>query len=295
MVPHPSPVAGASSPLGSVAMDIGVTMFATDLSIRPDRLAGELEDRGFESLWLPEHTHIPVGRRTPYPGGGELPDQYKRTYDPFVAIAGAAAKTERLVFGTGICLVAQRDPIVLAKEVASVDVLSDGRFVFGVGYGWNFDEMEDHGVDPKRRRALVREKILAMKALWTEEEATFDGELIHLPPSWSWPKPVQQPHPPIILGGAAGPTLFNNIIEWSDGWIPIGGAGLTTTLPQLRHAAEEAGRDPDSLQVIVFGALPDSGKLDHYRQIGVTRTVLNLPSAPADVILPILDGWSKFL
>jgi probable F420-dependent oxidoreductase len=276
-------------------MEIGVTMFPTDLSIRPDHLAIELETRGFESLFFPEHTHIPTSRRTPYPAGGELPEEYKRTFDPFVAIAAGAARTERLIFGTGICLVAQRDPIVLAKDVASVDVLSGGRFVFGVGYGWNVDEMEHHGVDPKRRRALVREKILAMKALWSDEEARFDGEFVHLEPSWSWPKPRQQPHPPIFLGGAPGPTLFGHVVEWADGWMPIGGAGLGSTLPQLRRAAEEAGRDPDSIGIMIFGAAPDAGKLDYYRQLGVTRTVFGLPSAPADTVLPLLDKWSQLL
>ncbi|HSS08652.1 MAG TPA: TIGR03619 family F420-dependent LLM class oxidoreductase, partial [Acidimicrobiales bacterium] len=174
-------------------MKIGVTMFPTDLAIRPDQLAAELEVRGFESLFFPEHTHIPIGRRTPYPMGGELPEEYKRTFDPFVTIAAATAKTTSLVLGTGVCLVAQRDPILLANEVASVDVLSGGRVVFGVGYGWNVDEMEDHGVNPRQRRALVREKVLAIKALWTEEVAGFDGELVHFEPSWSWPKPAQRP------------------------------------------------------------------------------------------------------
>jgi probable F420-dependent oxidoreductase len=276
-------------------MEIGVMMFPTDQTIRPDRLARELEDRGFESLFFPEHTHIPTGRRTPYPAGGELPEEYKRTFDPFVAIAAAAARTERLILGTGVCLVAQHDPILLAKEVASVDLISDGRFEFGVGFGWNVDEMEDHGVDPKRRRSLVREKILAMKALWTQDEASFAGEFVNLQPSWSWPKPVQQPNPPIFLGGRAGPTVFRHVIEWADGWMPIGGGGLTTTIPQLRQAAEDAGRDPDTIAIIVFAAQPDAGKFDHYRELGVARTVLGLPPGPADVVLPLLDGWAKLL
>jgi probable F420-dependent oxidoreductase len=276
-------------------MEIGVMMFPTDKTIRPDQLARELEDRGFESLFFPEHTHIPTGRRTPYPAGGELPDEYKRTFDPFAAIAAAAARTERLMLGTGVCLVAQHDPIVLAKTVASVDLISDGRFEFGVGFGWNIDEMEDHGVDPKRRRGLVREKVLAMKALWTQEEASFTGEFVNLQPSWSWPKPVQQPNPPIFLGGRAGPTVFRHVIEWADGWMPIGGGGLTTTLPQLRQAAEDAGRDPETIAIIVFAAQPDAGKLDHYREIGVSRTVLGLPPGTADVVLPLLDTWAKLL
>jgi probable F420-dependent oxidoreductase len=276
-------------------MKIGVTMFPTDLAIRPDRLAVALEERGFESLFFPEHTHIPIGRRTPYPMGGELPEEYKRTLDPFVAIASAAARTSALVLGTGVCLVAQRDPIVLAKEVASIDVLSGGRIVLGVGYGWNVDEMEDHGIDARRRRAVLREKVLAMKALWTKDVAGFDGEFVRFEPSWSWPKPTQQPHPPVLIGGAAGPTLFRHIVEWADGWMPIGGTGLSRTWPELRRLAEQHDRDPDTIKINVFGAGADPGNLEHYRHMGVARTCLALPSAPAEVVLPLLDNWVKLL
>jgi probable F420-dependent oxidoreductase len=276
-------------------MKIGVTMFPTDLAIRPDQLAIELEDRGFESLFFPEHTHIPIGRRTPYPMGGELPEEYKRTFDPFIAIASAAARTRTLTLGTGVCLLAQRDSILAAKEIASLDVLSGGRIVLGVGYGWNVDEMEDHGVDPRRRRTILREKVLAMKALWTADVTAFDGEFVHFEPSWSWPKPVQQPHPPVFLGGAAGPTLFRHLVEWADGWMPIGGTGLSQTWPELRRVAEEHGRDPDSIEINVFGARPDAGNLEHYRNIGVVRTCLALPSASADVVLPLLDRWAKLV
>ena len=276
-------------------MKIGVTMFPTDLTIRPEQLAIELEDRGFESLFFPEHTHIPIGRRTPYPMGGELPEEYKRTFDPFIAVASAAARTRALTLGTGVCLLAQRDPIVLAKEIASLDVLSGGRIVLGVGYGWNVDEMQDHGVDPTRRRAVLREKVLAMKALWTSDVAGFEGEFVRFEPSWSWPKPVQQPHPPVFLGGAAGPILFRHLVEWADGWMPIGGTGLSHTWPELRRVAEEHGRDPDSIEINVFGARPDAGNLEHYRNIGVVRTCLALPSAPTDVVLPLLDKWAKLL
>ena len=276
-------------------MKIGVSMFPTDLTIRPEQLAIELEDRGFESLFFPEHTHIPIGRRTPYPMGGELPEEYKRTLDPFVAIASAVARTRTLTLGTGVCLVAQRDPIVLAKEIASLDVLSGGRIVLGVGYGWNVDEMEDHGVDPHRRRAVLREKVLAMKALWTADVAGFEGEFVHFEPSWSWPKPVQQPHPPVFLGGAAGPTLFRHLVEWADGWMPIGGTGLSQTWPELRRVAEEYGRDPESIEINVFGARPDARNLEHYRNIGVGRTCLALPSASEDVVLPLLDEWAKLV
>ncbi len=198
-------------------------MFPTDYTIGPVQLATEAERRGFASLWFPEHTHIPVGRRTPWPGGGDLPQEYSHTLDPFVALGAAAAVTERLHLGTGICLVAQHDPIVLAKEVATLDLISGGRFLFGIGVGWNEDEMEHHGVDPSRRRAVVREKVLAMKALWTQDEASFDGEFVKFEPSWSWPKPVQQPHPPILMGGAGGPVTYRHIIEYCDGWMPISG------------------------------------------------------------------------
>ena len=276
-------------------MDIGVTLFVTDHSIRPDVLAREVEDRGLESIWYPEHTHIPVSRRTPYPGGGELPEMYKRTLDPFVAIAAGAAVTTRVRFGTGICLVAQRDPIVTAKEVATVDLLSGGRFHFGIGFGWNHDEMEDHGVDPRHRRALGREKVLAMRELWTRDEASFEGEYVHLPPSWQGPKPVQRPHPPILIGGAAGPTLFRHVAEYGDGWIPIGGAGVKDQLPVLRAAVEEAGRDPASVEVVIFAALADPAKIDYYRSLGIRRTVLNLPPAKADTVLPLLDQYAKLL
>ena len=276
-------------------MDIGVTIFLTDKSIGVVELARALEERGFESLFLPEHTHIPTSRTTPYPLGGELPDEYRRTVDPFVARGAAAAVTERLKLGTGICLVAQHDTIALAKAVASVDAISNGRFVFGIGYGWNVDEMEDHGVAPKGRRELVREQVLAMQSLWRDEEASFDGKYVKLPPSWAWPKPAQQPRPPVFIGGAPGPTLFRHIAEYADGWMPIGGAGVRESLPALHAAMEEAGRDPSTMDLLIFFSIPDKGKLDYYREMGVTRTVFGLPSAPADVVLPLLDKYAELL
>jgi probable F420-dependent oxidoreductase len=276
-------------------MDVGVTIFLTDKSIGVVELARALEERGFESLFVPEHTHIPTARRTPYPAGGDLPGEYSRTYDPFVALGAAAAVTERLRLGTGICLVAQHDTIALAKAVASVDAVSDGRFIFGIGYGWNVEEMEDHGVAYKERREIVREQMLAMKSLWTDDEASFDGKYVKLSPSWAWPKPVQKPNPPVFLGGAAGPKLFRHIAEYADGWMPIGGAGVRESLPALRAAAEEAGRDPASIDLLMFFVTPDRGKLDYYAELGVSRTVLGLPSAPADVILPILDRYAELL
>lgn len=276
-------------------MHVGVTIFLTDRSIGTVEVARAAEERGFESLWLPEHTHIPTTRRTPYPAGEPLPPEYYRTHDPFVALTAAAIATERLKVATGICLVAQHDPIVLAKSVASLDHVSDGRFLFGIGYGWNEDEMEDHGVDPSRRRAIVREKVLAMKELWTEEEASFDGEFVHLPPSWAWPKPVTAPHPPIHIGGAGGPTLLRHVAEYADGWMPIGGRGMSTKLPELRRLAEEQGRDPDAIEISVMAPRPDRELFDHYESIGVHRVVLWLPSAPADEVLPFLDRYVPLL
>ena len=276
-------------------MDVGVTIFLTDKSIGVVELAKALEERGFESLFVPEHTHIPVSRRTPYPAGGDLPDEYRRTYDPFVALGAAAAVTTNLKLGTGICLVAQHDTICLAKEVASVDALSNGRFIFGIGYGWNVDEMENHGVVPKDRRELVREQVLAMKSLWNDEEASFEGKYVKLPPSWAWPKPVQRPGPPIFVGGAAGPTLFRHIAEYADGWMPIGGAGVRESLPALHKAVEEAGRDPASVDLLIFFSVPDKGKLDYYAEMGVGRTVFGLPSAGAEVVLPLLDRYAELL
>ncbi len=276
-------------------MPLGVMMFPTDRTIEPVELARAVEERGFDSLWFPEHTHIPMSRKTPYPAGEPLPEEYFRTHDPFVALAMAAAVTTTLKVGTGICLVAQHDPIVLAKEVASLDRLSGGRFLFGIGYGWNVDEMEDHGVDPKTRRALVREKVLAMRELWSKEEASFEGEHVRIPPTWLWPKPTQQPGPPVLIGGAAGPTLFRHVVDYADGWMPIGGRGLTEKLPELRKLAEESGRDPDTVRVSVFGARPDPGILGHYAELGVDRTILFLPPASRDKVLPVLDKLSGLL
>lgn len=276
-------------------MFLGVFMIPTDLAMRPDDLAREVEDRGFESLFVSEHTHIPVSRRTPYPPGRGLPDQYRRMLDPFVALSAASTVTTRLKLGTGICLVAQHDTITLAKQVASLDHLSGGRLVFGIGYGWNIEEMANHGVDPRCRRSLVREKMLGMQRLWSEEEASYEGEFVRFDPSWMWPKPVQQPRPPVLLGGAAGSTLFRHVAEFADGWMPAGGSGLPASLARLRQAFEEADRDPASLRVTVFGSIPDRGKIEHYASLGVERMVLPLPSAGAATALRVLDRYAAFL
>jgi probable F420-dependent oxidoreductase len=271
-----------------MGLGLGVTIFLTDTSIGAVELAKEVEARGFESLWVPEHTHIPVGRKTPYPGGEPLPEEYRRTHDPLVVLTAAAAVTTTLRVGTGISLVAQRDPIVTAKAVATLDLLSAGRVSLGVGFGWNEDELEHHGVAMRDRRAVARERVLAMQALWAEDEAGFEGEHVRFSPSWSWPKPLRR-RVPVLLGGAPGPKLFAHIAEYCDGWIPIGGRGLTEAIPELRRVVEEAGRDPAGLEIIPFGSIPDPGKLDHFERLGVTECVFRIPSWPRDRVLPLLD------
>jgi probable F420-dependent oxidoreductase len=280
-------------------MHYGVTMFMTDLTMRPDDFAREVESRGLHSIYLPEHTHIPVSRRTPPPtGDAELADEYRRTLDPFVALAMAAAVTDRVLLGTGICLVAQREPIVTAKAVASLDHLSGGRFVFGIGFGWNADEIEHHGITMPERRDVAREHMLAMRELWNEEEAEFHGKRVELSPSWSWPKPAPRPDvagPPMSTGGAAGPKMFAHIAEYADGWIPIGGRGIRAALPELHAACESVGRDPSTLRIVPFGTIPDAGKLEYYSSLGINEIVLRVPSGDADTVLPLLDRYAALV
>lgn len=274
-------------------MRFGVTLFATDRTMRPDDLAVEVEARGFHSLYLPEHTHIPVSRRTPPPTGDvELPDEYRRTLDPWIALAMAGARTSTLRLGSGVALVAQHDPIALAKALATLDHLTGGRVVLGVGYGWNHDEMEDHGVDPRARREVVREYVLAMRALWAPEPVGLDGAYVHLAPSWAWPKPDAIP---VLIGGGAGPKLFGAIADYGDGWIPVGGGGLATSLPGLRETWAAAGRDPEGLEIVPFGSLPDAGKLAHYEELGVTEVVLRLPAGGRDDVMPALDAFAALV
>lgn len=277
-------------------MRIGVFIFATDYSIDIRELARALEDRGFESLFLPEHTHIPVSRKTPWPGGGELPREYSHTFDPFVALSFAASATTRLKLGTGICLVPQRDPIVTAKSVASLDSLSEGRFIFGMGGGWNVDEMENHGVRYETRFKMLREHVLAMKALWTEEAASFHGDFVDFDPAWSNPKPVQQPHPPIILGGETQYTL-RRVVEYCDGWFPRAGPAFEPVegMSRLRQAAAEAGRDMETLSVTVFRLPADKKRIETFADAGVERGLLQLPSAGRDEVLRLLDEYAPLL
>ncbi len=277
-------------------MQYGITMFSTDTSMSVPDLARAAEARGFHSLYIPEHTHIPTSRRTPAPTGtAELAEEYRRTVDPLVALAAASMVTERIRLGTGICLVAQREPIVTAKAIATLDQLSGGRFQLGIGFGWNHEEMEDHGVDVKRRRDQTREHMLAMRALWTYDVAFFHGEFVDFEPTWSWPKPAQPGGPPVLLGGAPGPKMFAHIAEYADGWIPIGGAGVRAALPDLHRACEAVERDPASLRIVPFGTLPDPGKLEYYASIGVTEIVLRVPTGDAELVLPILDDHARLV
>ena len=270
-------------------LHIGLTIFPTDYSIQPTELAIEAEARGFESLWLPEHSHIPTSRKSPWPGGPELPKYYYDSYDPFVSLGAAAAVTKKIKLATGICLIIERDPIHTAKEVSTLDRLSAGRFIFGIGGGWNAEEMANHGTAFATRFKVMRERIAAMKQIWTQPKAAFAGEFVKFDEMMQWPKPVQKPHPPIIVGGGF-PHAAKRAIAYGDGWIPIGARlNVLDVLPQFRSMAKEAGRDPASLSFDVFGAAPDLDLLKRYRDAGVDRVVLGLPSKSRDDVLPLLD------
>ncbi len=271
-------------------MRIGLFYFPTDYGVNIGELARAAEDRRFESLFLPEHTHIPKSRRTPYPGGGELPRAYSHTHDPFVALSFAAAATKKLLLGTGICLVPQRDPIVTAKCVASLDELSGGRFIFGIGGGWNVDEMENHGAQYETRFKLMRERILAMKALWTEDEARYHGQMVNFDPVWMYPKPRQKPHPPVLLGGSSDYTL-KRVVEFCDGWLPIARPGFDPkqAVERLRQAASTANRDLSTLSITVFGAPAEKAALDAFREAGIERALLAVPDLSRNEIMDLLD------
>jgi probable F420-dependent oxidoreductase len=276
-------------------MQFGASMFFTDYSMSAVALARALEERGFESVWSPEHSHIPVSRRSPWPGGAELPKRYYDCMDPFVSLTAAAAATTTLKLGTGVCLVNQRDPIQTAKLVASLDQVSGGRFLFGIGIGWNAEEMENHGTAFDTRAKLTRERIEAMKAIWTQSKAEYHGEFVNFDPIMAWPKPVQKPHPPIIVGGGF-PQGARRALRYGDGWIPITGrAPVEDALAKFRDMAKEAGRDPSEVPVTAFGVPEDAGTLRRYRELGVARAVVALDSEKDDVILPILDRWAALM
>ena len=270
-------------------MDFGLFIFPSDTTLQPIEAGRAAEEAEFESLFFPEHSHIPTSRATPWggvAGAAPLPEWYWRSMDPFVALGAVAATTSRLKLGTGITLVAQRDPIWLAKEVASLDHISGGRVIFGVGYGWNKEEMASHGVAYKQRRVVLREKIRMMKSLWTEDVASFEGDFLHLEPSWAWPKPVQKPHPPIIMGGAAGPKTIADMVKFCDGWMPLATRhDLEGNLSAVRSALEAAGRDPSNFNITAYGTKGAKETIEHLIELGVDRIVFNLPQRePAEVL-----------
>ncbi len=271
-------------------MRVSTMIFLTDETLGPVQLARELEQRGFAGLYLPEHTHIPVSRKSPYPFGGDLPREYGRTLDPFAALGAAAAVTEHLVLGTGITLVAQHDPIVLAKQVATLDHLSGGRFTLGVGLGWNQEEAAAHGVDWPRRRTAVRDKMAAMRALWAPEPTAYDSEFIHIEPSEAHPKPKGLR---VLLGGAAGPRLFADVAGYADGWLPVG-QDPAEHLPALRAAWTEAGREGEP-QVVPYSIRPSADKVARLRDLGVREAVFMLPPAGAGEVLRTLDDYAQYL
>jgi probable F420-dependent oxidoreductase len=276
----------------------GASMFFTDYSMAPGELGLALEQRGFESVWAPEHSHIPLSRKTPAASGGELAKKYYDTMDPFVTLTVAAMATRTLKVGTGVCLVAQRDPIQTAKLVASIDQVSGGRFLFGIGNGWNQDEMENHGAVFTTRHKLARERVEAMKAIWTETRPEYHGEFVNFDPMMAWPKPVQKPHPPVIIGGAF-PYSARRAIRYGDGWIPHASRGsyaeIADMMPEFRKMATAAGRDPASIEMTVWSPKPDADLMKRYQDLGVKRVVFSLESEKADAILPVVDAWEKVM
>jgi probable F420-dependent oxidoreductase len=277
-------------------MLLGITAFLTDRDMRPGALGRAVEDFGFDALYLPEHTHLPL--RADIPPAlveGVRIDDYKRGLCPLVSLSSAIETTSRIRLGTGILLAAQHDPIVLAKQIATLDHLSGGRFTMGIGFGWNQAEAEDHGVDFSRRHATVREHVRCMEALWSEDQAEYHGDLVDLPPAWAWPKPVQQPRVRTLIGGGAGDAVLGAVAEYADGWLPIGGSGLADAIPRLHHLAEQAGRDPAVLSVIPFGTIANEAKLAHYARLGVNEVVLRVRSGTGDEIRAQLEALTPLV
>jgi probable F420-dependent oxidoreductase len=278
-------------------LSFGGAIFFTDYSGTPAEVAQALEERGFESVWAPEHSHIPVSRKTPFPGGGDLPKKYYDTMDPFVTLTAAAAATKTLKVGTGVCLIAQRDPIQTAKLVASIDQVSGGRFLFGVGNGWNQDEHENHGVPFASRHKAAREKIEAMKEIWTKSKAEYHGEFVNFDPMMTWPKPIQKPHPKVIVGGAF-PYSARRAIRYGDGWIPQAARGyaeIADMIPDFKKMATDAGRDPASIEITIWAPRQDADLMKRYQDLGVSRVVFNLDSDKLDKLLPTMESWQKLM
>ena len=276
-------------------MHFGGAMFFTDYSMTSVALARALEERGFESVWAPEHSHIPATRKTPFPGGGDLPKKYYDAMDPFVTLAAAGAVTTKIKLGTGVLLVQQRDTIQTAKLVASIDQVSGGRFLFGVGGGWNQDEMENHGTVYASRFKRMRESVEAMKEIWTKTKAEYHGEFVNFDPMMAWPKPVQKPHPPIIVGGA-WPHAARRVIRYGDGWIPLVARNdLPGIIPEFHKMVREAGRDPASIELTAWGAPEDADAIKRFRDLGISRVVTTFRPESADKVMPVMDRWAKLL
>ncbi|MGE0224302.1 MAG: LLM class F420-dependent oxidoreductase [Acetobacteraceae bacterium] len=277
----------------------GVSMFFTDYAMGAAELAVALEERGFDSVWAPEHSHIPLTRKTPFPAGGDLPKKYYDAMDPFVALSVAAAVTKRLKLGTGVALIAQRDPIQTAKLAASLDHVSNGRFLFGVGNGWNQDEMENHGTVFATRHKRARETVEAMKAIWTREVAEYHGEIVDFGPMSAWPKPVRKPHPPIYVGGAF-PYSARRAIRYGDGWLPQAARRgayrqIGELIPEFRRMAAEAGRDPASIVITVWHSRKDADVIRRYQDMGVERVVFPLESEGAAGVIPAIDALAELM
>ena len=271
----------------------GVSIFPTDYSIQPVEIAKEAEARGFQSLFFPEHTHIPTNRNTPFPGGGELPKQYWHSHDPFVALGACAAVTSEIRLGTGICLIIERDPITTAKEIASLDMISNGRTIIGIGAGWNREEMENHGADFKNRWAVVKEKVEAMRAIWTDEEPEYHGKYVDFDPIWSYPKPIQNGGPPIWMG-ANSKWVFERIADYADGWMPIGGLGSGNMI-RLKEALDSKNRKIEDLTLALFGGPKDRAQIVGRIEQGFDEVIFSLPSEGPDQVLPLLDEYADIV
>lgn len=277
-------------------MKIATMLYSTDYAMRPDKFAVACEERGFESVWFPEHTHIPASRKSPFPGGGELPKDYWHLHDPFIALTAAATATSNIKLGTGVCLITERDPIVTAKEVASLDLISEGRFLFGIGAGWNAEEMENHGTAFEQRWKVLEERLDAMRACWTENDSEYHGKHVDFDPIWSWPKPVQKPHPPIIMG-AASPWGRERVARYCDGWIPLPAQmkNIEEEIKDLEVRLHKYGRKLSDIEISFFWAPEDADELKRYAALGVGRAILACPADSDSATLKLLDQHAKLM